>query len=313
VAQPNCRPKTGFGLQIIHRLSLRSKIGMPMVNYNGALHDKNTNLFNHTNRAFRYGDALFEDIRFINGQLIFLEEHYFRLMASMRILRMEIPMDFTMEYLEEKILHTLESNGLLSKSALVTMGVFRNSELHLIPSKNTISYVISVSELNDSFYVLHDGAYEVELFRDYFINCDMLSSLETNHKTLEVVASIFAEENNYNDCILLNTNKHAVGTIFGTLFLVRQNRIKTPPISDGAKNSVVRKKLLEIVKSLKSYELDEAPISPFELQKADELFLLNTGQGIRPITKYRKKFYDNTVARDLLGKLNANARLANLK
>lgn len=284
-----------------------------MVNYNGALLDKNSNFFNHTNRAFRYGDALFEDIRAINGQLIFWEEHYFRLMASMRILRMEIPMDFTMEYLEDKVVQTLKANGLLSKPALVTMGVFRNSVADLSPSNSTVSYVISASELNNPFYMLHDAAYEVELFRDYFVNQDMLSTLETNYKTLEVVASIFARENNYSDCILLNTAKHVVGTVFGTLFLVKENTIKTAPISDGAKNSVIRKKLLEIVDALESYELGETSISPFELQKADELFLLNTQQGIQPITKYRKKVYENTVAKDLLGKLNANARLASLK
>jgi branched-chain amino acid aminotransferase len=36
-------------------------------------------------------------------------------------------------------------------------------------------------------------------------------------------------------------------------------------------------------------EVVEEAISPFDLQKADELFITNVIKGIQPITKYRKK------------------------
>jgi branched-chain amino acid aminotransferase len=74
-------------------------------------------------------------------------------------------------------------------------------------------------------------------------------------------------------------------------------------------NGIVRKKLIAILGSLEKYRFEEAPISPFELQKADELFITNAISGIQPITKYRKKEYNTSVAADLLGKLNAAARL----
>jgi branched-chain amino acid aminotransferase len=67
--------------------------------------------------------------------------------------------------------------------------------------------------------------------------------------------------------------------------------------------------LIAILGSLDTYQFEEAFISPFELQKADELFITNAIKGIQPITKYRKKEYGTTVAADLLGKLNAAARL----
>ena len=47
------------------------------------------------NRGLNYGDAVFETIRVQQGKILFWEDHYFRLMASMRIMRMEIPMEFT--------------------------------------------------------------------------------------------------------------------------------------------------------------------------------------------------------------------------
>ena len=284
-----------------------------MVNFNGALLERDSNFFNHTNRGFLFGDILFEEIRAINGELLFWEDHYFRLMASMRVLRMEIPMQFTMEFLQTEITNTLKSNDLVEKPASVTLGVFRNTSVHLTPESNNSTYFIEVAALSTPFYVLEDEYYEVELFRDYFVNQDMLSKLSTNNRVLEVVAGVFAKENNYSDCLLLNTSKQVIGTPLGALFLVKDQKVKTPPLSDGVKNTIIRKKLVEIIGSLDQYDIEEESISPFELQKADELFILNTLYGIRPITKYRKKSYEDKVAKDLLGKLNANVRLASLK
>lgn len=284
-----------------------------MVNFNGALVDTNSNTFNYTNRAFLYADALFEEVRAVKGQLPFWEDHYFRLMASMRILRMEIPMQFTMEFLEGELLKTLEANGLSNETSKVELFVFRNTEIDLVPKSNDTSFLIKVERLSNPFYVLNEAPYEVELFRDYYMNHDALSKLSTTDRILEVVASVFTKENNYQDCLLLNTSKQVVGTLYGTFFLVKGNKVKTASLSDGAKNTVIRKKLLEILQTLEEYVVEEAPISPFELQKADELFVLGTSFGIQPITKYRKKVFESKVAQDLLGKLNAHSRLASLK
>ena len=73
-----------------------------MINFNGTI--TNDNKLSINNRGYRYGDGLFETIKVVNSKIIFWEDHYFRLMASMRILRMEIPMNFTMEYLEGQII-----------------------------------------------------------------------------------------------------------------------------------------------------------------------------------------------------------------
>ena len=77
-----------------------------MINFNGSLLEEHT-ILSTQNRGYAYGDALFETIRAINGKVIFWEDHYLRLMSSMRILRMEIPMNFTMEFIEEQIVKTI--------------------------------------------------------------------------------------------------------------------------------------------------------------------------------------------------------------
>jgi branched-chain amino acid aminotransferase len=67
--------------------------------------------------------------------------------------------------------------------------------------------------------------------------------------------------------------------------------------------------LLAICKQLPYDSVEEVSISPFELQKADEIFITNVIMGIQPISKYRKKEFKTAVARELLAKLNVKARL----
>ena len=71
----------------------------------------------------------------------------------------------------------------------------------------------------------------------------------------------------------------------------------------------MRKQILALAKKIETIEVVEEPISPFDLQKADELFITNVVRGIQPITKYRKKEYGVGLAKDLLLRLNAQIRL----
>ncbi len=281
-----------------------------MINFDGKLLTKEVNFLNQENRGLRYGDSLFETIRVVNGKVFFWEEHYLRLMASMRILRMEIPMNFTMEYLEDQIVKTIKANDLEGQPVRVRLSVFRKNGGLYTPETNTISFLIEVKALHSPFYSIDAATYEVELFKDFYVNPDMLSTLKTNNKILNVVGSIFAKENNYQNCLLLNTNKSVVEALNGNLFLVKGNVIKTPPISDGCLNGIIRNKLIAILAKIEDYTLIEESISPFELQKADELFITNAIEGLQPITKYRKKDFGNTVSKNLLGKLNASVRLS---
>ncbi|WKB81334.1 aminotransferase class IV [Cellulophaga lytica] len=281
-----------------------------MINFNGELVENNTLFLNEENRGLRYGDSLFESMRVVNGKIYFWEDHYLRLMASMRILRMEIPMNFTMEYLEEQILNTIEASNLLNEALRIRLTVFRNNGGLYLPQTNNVSFIIETKVLENAFYVHSNEYYEVELFKDHYVNTGLLSTLKSNNKLINVLGSIYAKENGYSNCLLLNNQKQVVEALNGNLFLVKGNTIKTPPLKDGCLNGITRKKLIASLEKLDNYTFKEDSISPFELQKADELFITNAITGIQSITKYRKKEYSNTVAKDLLGKLNAIARLS---
>lgn len=278
-----------------------------MVNYNGKI-TENTAISMEENRAFLYGDAVFETLKTLDGKILFAEDHYFRLMASMRILRMEIPVVFTQEYLEEQVKSLLSAVDNAHASYRVRITCYRKNGGKYTPQNRSIDYIISAEPLNTTVYTMDNSDYEVEIYKDFHVSKHLLSTLKTTNKLVHITASIFAEENNYQNCLLINDEKNIIEAIQSNIFLVKDNIISTPKLEDGCLNGIMRKQIIQLIEKAENLVLEERSISPFELQKADELFLTNTIQGIQPITKYRKKSYQNVVSTQLLGMLNAKVR-----
>lgn len=272
-----------------------------MINFNGFLQDNFA--VTSSNRSFLYGDGIFETLKVVNGKILFSEEHYFRLMASMRIVRMKIPMDFTLEFFENQVISLTDVLS-ISNSARVRITVFRNEGGLYLPDQNTVSYVIEATSLASKKYEIAQDNFEVDLFKDSYVSAQLLSTLKTTSKILNVTASIFAKENDLNTCLLLNDKKNVVEAIAGNLFMLTGNKLITPPISEGCLNGIMRKQIIKLIKDFPEIEFSEAIISPFDLQKADELFVTNVIQGIQPITKYRKKEFKTIFSVQLLDKIN---------
>ncbi|WP_337967182.1 aminotransferase class IV [uncultured Flavobacterium sp.] len=273
-----------------------------MINFNGNIVEREENILTQ-NRAFLYGDGVFETLKIVNNKILFLEDHYFRLMASMRVVRMEIPMNFTMEFLEEQVLSLVQQNE-LSASARARITVFRNDGGLYLPKTNEVSYLINAIPLENTLYALNSSEYEVDLYKDFYVTKQLLSSIKTTNKLINVTGSIFAHENGLANCLLINDTKNVIEGLQGNLFMVMGKKLITPPISEGCLNGVMRKQILALAKKVEGIEVLEEIISPFDLQKADELFLTNVITGIQPITKYRKKEFTSNLAHLLLQKLN---------
>jgi branched-chain amino acid aminotransferase len=273
-----------------------------MINFNGQIVEKESNLL-QSNRAFLYGDAVFETLKVVNNNILFFEDHYFRLMASMRILRMEIPMNFTQEFLEKQILKVTIANN-SSTSARVRITVFRNSGGYYLPETCNISYLISAKKLDNQLYKIEKSSFEVDLYKDFYISKQLISTLKTTNKLINITGSIYAKENSLDNCLLLNEDKNVVEALNGNIFMLLGNKLSTPPLSDGCLNGIVRKQIIKIAKDLENISFSEQSISPFDLQKADELFITNTISGIQPITKYRKKEFVSILSNQLLIGLN---------
>jgi branched-chain amino acid aminotransferase len=272
-----------------------------MINFNGLLQDNF--LITSLNRSFLYGDGIFETLKIVDGKILFSEDHYFRLMASMRIVRMKIPMDFTLEIFENQVISLTNALN-CSHSARVRLTIFRNDGGLYLPNQNSISYIIEATSLASKKYEITQDYFEVDLFKDSFVSAQLLSTLKTTSKILNVTASIFAKENDLNTCLLLNDKKNVVEAIAGNLFMLTGNKLITPPISEGCLNGIMRKQIIRIMRDFPEIEFSEETISPFDLQKADELFITNVIQGIQPITRYRKKEFKTTFSVQLLDKIN---------
>lgn len=273
-----------------------------MINFNGLIVSSDTNLLTH-NRSFLYGDAVFETVKIVNSKILFLEDHYFRLMSSMRIVRMEIPMNFTLEYLEEQIL-TLAKARNIESSARARITVYRNDGGYYLPQNNSVSYLITVDSLESASYEIIQNEYVVDLYTDFYVAKQLLSSIKTTNKLLNITASIYASENDLDNCLLLNDSKNVIEALQGNLFMLKGNTLVTPPVSEGCLNGVMRKQIIRLARTIENIEVVEEVISPFDLQKADELFITNVIKGIQPITKYRKKEFTIDLSKQLLQKLN---------
>ena len=275
-----------------------------MINFNGELLDSQTQLSN-TNRGFLYGDGVFETLKIVNNKILFFEDHYFRLMASMRIVRMQIPANFTPEFLETQILELAHANS-FENAARIRFTVFRNDGGFYLPNTRQVSYLIQAYTLENQMYTTTFQKCEVELYKDFFIAKQLLSTIKTTNKMINIMGSIFADENNYQNCLLLNNEKNIVEALNGNIFMQTGKTLITPPIADGCLNGILRKQVLNLAKTNPEFTFLEQSISPFDLQKADELFVTNVISGIQPITKYRKKEYQTDFALVLLNQLNTN-------
>lgn len=273
-----------------------------MINFNGNIVSSETNLLQN-NRAFLFGDAVFETLKIVDNKILFLEDHYFRLMSSMRIVRMEIPMNFTLEFIEEQILNLAKANN-CSDSARIRFTVYRNSGGYYLPETNEISYLINAKPLENKLYSFDNSEFEVDLYKDFYITKQLLSSIKTTNKMVNITGSIFAKENDLQNCLLMNDSKNVIEALNGNIFMLLNNKLITPPISEGCLNGIMRKQILELAKKTENLEVVEAIISPFDLQKADELFITNVISGIQPITKYRKKKFESSLSGKILMKLN---------
>ena len=277
-----------------------------MINFNGKILDESDQLSN--NRGFLYGDAVFETLKIVNNKILFWEDHYFRLMSSMRIIRLDIPETYTPKFLKENIIKIHQKKSLTGNSR-VRITVFRYSSGKYRPESNTSSFIISCEEVLESNYILNNGDYKVDLFKDFYLDNQLISSIKSNNKIINVVASIYSNENGLENCILLNKNKMVVEFINSNIFTVNQGKIYTPKLSSGCLNGVMRKNLINILR-LNSFEVFEEDISTFDLTKSDEIFGTNIIQGLFSVTNYRNKYYSNSISLKILNLLNNHINLS---
>lgn len=267
--------------------------------FNGNLLDETTAVFDVQNRGFRLGDFIAEPIKIANQKALYAEEHYFNLMASMRIFRMKIPIEFTQEFFEEQIQTLLEANAV--EHAKIQISVYRNLDHGIDITRASVAYLIEIVKVFSENAPLnwYNAAAEIDVFRDLTVNTDFFAQLNT-HKPEDIIVQAFMQENDLEDMVLLNGAKRMARSVLGSPFLIQGNTIKTPKITEGGIRNVTRNQLCKWLQRNPNYALEETEIFPFEMQKSDEMFICIAGDGIQSIHQNRKKSYTTSLTEELL-------------
>jgi len=248
--------------------------------------------------AFLHTPALTEAINIIDNQPLFWEDHYLRLMSSMRILRMEIPLNFTLEYLQDKMTELMETRASIFNGRILIRVIKSQRSTPELPVVPTL-FSLEITEVDPNFkYQLMDNP--IDLYKDHYLPMGLYSTLESVHDTWREMAWVYVYENHYADGILLNEQKRVVEALNGSLFLIKGNQVQTPPITEGCRKMVYRSIMLEVLTKSADIEMIETPISTFALQKADELFVLNGIEGVNSVKKFRKKSFSTQKTQQIV-------------
>lgn len=272
------------------------------INHNGNFVPADQPVVKSNNRAFCYGDALFETIRIANYRPQFLKEHLQRLYAGMKVLKMLPNPNYSEVFFEHAILELAQKNGITS-DARVRLTVYRNDGGFYAPSDNNVSFLIEMTAMEEKGYTLNAKGYTVDLFSDLKKSNSPLSSIKSANSIVYVVAGIYKNQHALDDCILVNDKGCITEAISSNIFAVKNGVLYTSPVADGCVDGVMRKKIIEIAEAsrIAVYELS---IMQSVLLGADELFLTNAINGIRWVVAYKQKRYFNNTSKKFTDKLN---------
>ncbi len=274
--------------------------------YNGHVISLYEPAISFTNRAFRYGDSLFESIRFTNGKIMFLADHVKRIKLSMTILRMNVPAEFTSANIEYLILNLIEKNN-LKKEARIRLTVFRNDGGFYTPDTNDISFLIEAEAIETIGYTLNQKGLWVDIYAEIKKQISKISTLKTGSALMYVMAGITKKSLKLDDCLLVNENGHIIESINSNVFVIKNGTLYTSPITDGCIDGIMRKQILGIAAQNKILVFEQS-LTVHTLTDGDEVFLTNAIKGIQWIGQFKNKFYTNQKSVFFTEKLNELAQ-----
>lgn len=257
------------------------------------------------NRALQYGDGIFETMHASGNKVQFFYEHMDRLIKSMKILKMEVPVRFSVDTmgLQQEISKLLNKNKLF-KGARVRMTVFRQSGGFYAPSSNEAEFIIQCSSLETDKYEFNSKGLLIDIYDEITKPINYLSRLKLISASMLVMAGIFKNENQLDECILLNTKGNIVEGISSNIFIVKENTILTPSLREGCLAGIMRQKVIEIARKLNYTVQDEAIIKINDIMTADEIFYTNAINGIQWVLGFKQRRYYNKISNILSDALN---------
>ena len=254
------------------------------------------------NRGFRYGDGLFESMRWMKGEVKFAELHADRIKRGMKILKLEGYSQIDTYFLRQTIAELIRRNK-TGPNARVRFSVFRDAEGLYNPSSNKIGYAIEVTKISETDFTSNNRGLIVDIYDEVPKPINILSNLKTSNSLVFVLAGVFKNQHSLDDVLIINQNGFLCEAMSSNVFVVYNNQIYTPALTEGCIAGVMRHVVMKLAKE-NNLVITEAQINPAILEQAEEVFLTNAAKGIQWVMGYNNKRYFNETSRFLLNQLN---------
>lgn len=268
-----------------------------LINFNGKLISGSGPLLEIENRSFRYGDGMFETVRMVNSHMPLFPLHYKRLRFGCDLLKLKLPSNWNEKSLAKEITKVVKENG-LEKNARIRLTIYRRTGGYYLPVTNEADYIIEVSAVKKEDFGFNQNGLKVDLFTDIEKPTTQFSEIKTNNALIYVLAALHKQENDLDDCLLINNRSRVIESIDSNLFVLLHDEVHTPPTTEGCVAGVMREYVIEMIKE-EDIPFKESALSLEELFGADEMFLTNSIQGIKWISQYKIRHYGHQLSQKL--------------
>lgn len=275
---------------------------MKYIVYDGVLRHTDTFFIRSTNRAFRFGDGLFETIHYHKGKLLFWNSHYDRMvqgMAALRFFRGGFPLK---EELEAQVLDLLVKNRVFN-DARVRISLFRRGEGLYTPDNLSCSWLIEVEPLNVKGYQWSEEGLHMGFYIDFPRHFSPASPFKTLSAQANILAGIYAREHGLNDAYVVNGKGRFVESVSSNIFWMKEDALFTPAVSSGCVDGIMRKEIIRLAKAEGVLVMENQGATEEDLLNADELFLTNVISGIRWVVALKNQRFYSRVAKVLYERL----------
>lgn len=234
--------------------------------------------------GLHYGGSVFEGERAYNGNIFKLTEHSARLIFSGKCLDMEVP--YSVKELNDASNAVIAANGL--NDCYVRPIAYRGAEQMGIAAKGVKTHVAIACWEWPSYFSPKGGAGAgLALHTSSWRRPDP-RTVPTQAKAAGVymigtLAKHEADNNGYDDALMLDYRGHVAEASGANLFAIRGNVIYTP-VPDCFLNGITRQTVIELARSM-GYTVNETTIMPEDMKTFDEVFLTGTAAEIAPVGK----------------------------
>ncbi|MGM0471793.1 MAG: branched-chain-amino-acid transaminase [Bacillota bacterium] len=254
------------------------------VNINGEITPVAQARISPLDRGYLYGDGIFETMRTYQGEIFKLAEHLDRLFASAQAIMLELP--YTRDELQTELERTLAANDLVDQDAYLRLSFSRGeSEGGIDPTGVDDPTLMVIAKPLADPQPLAKKCWEVVTVPTRRNHPETINPrIKSTNFLNNILAKAEAKLVGADDGIMLNQAGFVTEGTVSNIFIVKDGKLKTPPLAAGILAGVTRELVIDLANSL-DIEVSEVNLTRHDLYTADEVLATVTTSEIIPITK----------------------------